>query len=199
MKAVSIKSEPVDEVRIQDTSTREVSRVEHTRGSRRRDSRSRSTSFDRQRGHGSGYNSYERGRSRSESWSRNQHKGSSDQHRGSSDQRRGSSDRHRGSRNQHRESRNNVTTMRCHECNSSSHIARFCPRIICYKCRGRDHQARDCGVEMDGRSREYSRSPDSMRDPTPHRPEYGRGVSRSPNRKVQFVGRGKDRCSDSDE
>ena len=34
MKAVSIKSEPVDEV--QDTSTREVSRVEHNRGSRRK-------------------------------------------------------------------------------------------------------------------------------------------------------------------
>ena len=63
MKAVSIKSEPVDEVRIQGTSTREVSRVEHTRGSRRSDSRSRSRSFDRHRGHGSG------------SWSRDQHRG----------------------------------------------------------------------------------------------------------------------------
>lgn len=54
MKAVSIKSEPVDEVRIQGASTREVSRVEHTRGSRRSDSRSRSRSFDRHRGQGPG-------------------------------------------------------------------------------------------------------------------------------------------------
>ena len=152
MKAVSIKSEPVDEVRIQGASTREVSRVEHTRGSRRSDSRSRSRSFDRHRGHGS------------RSWSRDQHSGY----------------------------RDNVTTMKCHECNSSSHIARFCPRIICYKCRDRGHQARDCGVDMDDRSREYSRSPDSRRDPTPHRPEYGRGGSRSPDRRVQFVSRVKD-------
>ena len=184
MKAVSIKSEPVDEVRVQDTSTREVSRVEHNRGSRRRDSRSRSRSFDRHRGHGSGYNSHGRGRSRSGSWSRDQHR---------------SRNQHRGSRDHHKGSRDNGTTMRCHECNSSSHIARFCPRIICYKCRGRGHQARDCGVDMDGRSREYSRSPDNRRDPTPHRPEYSRGGSRSPDRRVQFVSRVKDEYSDSDE